>query len=535
MASVFKNARIFAPVQATKDQANPFAEGMVVENGQIKQVGALSELAVPAGATEIDLQNRVVMPGFIDGHVHILHFGQSLCKLNLIKCTSLDQIRQSIADHAKANPSLPRILCQGWIQSSTDGVALASMIDDIDPRPVYIDSFDLHSCWCNSAALDEMKVHSSPDIPGGTIHRDQSGKASGLISESAMMSLVWPYLESVTSTEDKLSALDKAITAYAAAGYTGVVDMAMDESQWEILNLYRQKKTIPFHIAAHWLVPFTEDQQANFGHVDRAIELRKQFTEPDFCIVGIKLISDGVVDGCTAALLQPYTGKPSPVDPIWPSNLLQDVVQRADSAGLQCAIHAIGDQAIHQAINVLAQVGTPGARHRIEHLELTSSEDARRLGQLGITASVQPVHSDPVLFRAWPHLIGTDRCKRAFAYKEFLDGGAPLVIGTDAPTARHFPLPNLYNATMRRSALEPETQETVNPHFGLSLAEAATAATAGAAYARFAESWTGQMKSGLNADFVVVDMQWTPENLLEGSVCQTWYKGKKAFDSDGGR
>lgn len=301
------------------------------------------------------------------------------------------------------------------------------------------------------------------------------------------------------------------------------------------MNLYRRHNEIPFHIAAHWLVPFSDDQQAISCYVDRAIELHKQFTEPDFCIAGIKLISDGVVDGCTAALWQPYTGKSSPVDPIWPSDLLQDAVQRADSAGLQCAIHAIGDQAVHQAINVLAQVGTPGRRHRIEHLELTTAEDARRLGQLGITASVQPVHSDPVLFRAWPHLVGTDRCKRAFAYKEFLDGGAPLAMGTDAPTARHFPLPNLYNATTRRSAVEPETEEMVNPHFGLSMAEAATAATAGAAYARFADSWTGQLRSGLSADFVVVDMHWTPESLLEGSVCQTWYRGKKVYDSDDSR
>jgi len=236
------------------------------------------------------------------------------------------------------------------------------------------------------------------------------------------------------------------------------------------------------------------------------------------------------VDGCTAALLQPYSGKSDPVEPIWPADMLQEVVQRADAAGLQCAIHAIGDKAIHQAINVLSNVGTPGRRHRIEHLELTTSEDAKRLGQLGITASVQPVHSDPTLFKAWPSLVGPERCKRAFAYKEFLDGGAPLAIGTDAPTAPHFPLPNLYNATTRRSALEPETTNTVNAHFGLTLAEAATAATTGAAYARFAESWTGSLKRGLSADFLVVDIQWTPEKLLQGKVCETWYQGRKVFD-----
>lgn len=219
------------------------------------------------------------------------------------------------------------------------------------------------------------------------------------------------------------------------------------------------------------------------------------------------------------------------VDPIWPEDMLREVVDYADKAGLQCAIHAIGDLAVHQAIDVLAQVGTPGRRHRIEHLEMTTSEDAKRLGQLGITASVQPVHSDPMLFKAWPTLIGEHRCKRAFAYKEFLDGGAPLAIGTDSPTAQHFPFPNLYNATTRRSALEPETTNTVNSHFAMSLAQAATAASNGSAYARFADSWTGSLKEGLNADFLVVDMEWSPEKLLEAKVCQTWYRGKKVFDS----
>lgn len=530
MTFVFKNGRIFVPSKTRGTDDNDFAQGMVIENDRITQVGSLDEIHPPSDATVVDLQNRIVIPGFIDGHVHILHYGQSLCKVNLIQCKSLDQIRQAIADYAKQNPSIPRILCQGWMQSSIEGNPLATMIDDLDPRPIYIDAFDLHSIWCNSAALDEMGAHTAPDLPGGTIHRDRNGKASGLISEATMMRLAWPFLESVTSTNDKLSALDAAVTTYTSAGYTGIVDMAMDDGQWELLNIYRRNKAIPFHIAAHWLVPFSEDQDANFAHVDRAIEMSKKFNQPDFCVVGIKIISDGVVDGCTAALHQPYTGKTDPVEPIWPSHLLQAVVQRADSAGLQCAVHAIGDRAIHQAINVLSQVGTPGRRHRIEHLELTSSEDAKRLGELGITASIQPVHSDPMLFKAWPGLVGHERCKRAFAYREFLDGGAPISIGTDAPTARHFPLPNLYNATTRRSALEPESTNTVNPHFGLSLAEATAGATAGAAYARRAESWTGELRSGLSADFAVVDVQWTPEKLLEGKVCQTWYKGRKVFD-----
>ncbi|OQD73506.1 hypothetical protein PENDEC_c015G01734 [Penicillium decumbens] len=515
MTSVFRNGRIFVPSPSAND-GDTFAECMIVKNGRIAYVGPETE--IPKDAAVIDLNNRVIIPGFIDGHVHILQHGQSLCKANLVGCTSLEQIREVIKAYAQKHSSEPRILCRGWIQSSTNGVALCSMLDDLDPRPIYIEAFDLHSMWCNSAALHEMGVTNWPDIPGGTIHRDDSGKPSGLLDESAVMNNAWPFLDSLYSTEDKLSALHAAVMGYKGAGYTGLIDMAMDENTWEILNMYRRDKGIPFHVGVHWLVPFSDDQKANLRYVDRAIELQKEFTDPEFTILGIKLICDGVVDGCTAALMQPYGGKPDPIDPIWPENMLREAVEYADKAGLQCAIHAIGDLAVHQAINVLSQVGTPGRRHRIEHLEMTTSEDAKRLGQLGITASIQPVHSDPMLFKPWPALLGEHRCKRAFAYKEFLDGGAPLAIGTDAPTASHFPFPNLYNATTRRSALEPETTNTVNSHFAMSLAQAATAASNGSAYARFADSWTGSLKEDLNADFLVVDMEWSPEKLLEAKI-----------------
>jgi predicted amidohydrolase YtcJ len=164
MTSVFKNGRIFIPSQASNNEEN-FAESMIIENDKISHVGSLDGITIPENANIIDLEDRTVIPGFIDAHVHLLHYGQSLRKADLIACTSLDQIRAVIKFYAEANPSLPRILCRGWIQSSTNGVALASMLDGIDPRPIYIDSFDLHSMWCSAAALDEMGVHTAPDPP----------------------------------------------------------------------------------------------------------------------------------------------------------------------------------------------------------------------------------------------------------------------------------------------------------------------------------------------------------------------------------
>lgn len=529
---IFTNARI---VTGSNDS---FQEAMIIRGSQINYIGQRNDTVIldakASGAQEINLEDHVVVPGFIDSHVHILDFALSQRRLNLLHCKSLGDIRKTVISYARGHPELERIVCKGWVQSSTDGVALASMLDDLDQasRPIYIQANDLHSIWCNTAALRELGAENMSDPPGGTIHRDEHGKPSGLLSESAHLTVALPFLTSVVSTEEKLSALEDAAKAFTAAGYTGMIDMAMNEEDWEVLKLFRQRYAgeLPFHFAAHWLVPYAEDMDDVFGYVDRAIALHREFhpsTSPTFCIVGIKLVADGVVDGCTAALSQPYANTTDPVAPIWPTKALQAVIQKATSAGIQCAVHAIGDAAVKQAIDAISTSSQPNRhpRHRIEHLELTSPEDAKRLGQLGITASVQPVHSDPVLFRAWPGLIGQHRCGRAFAYKEFLEGGANVAFGTDAPTAAHFALPNLYNATTRKSAIEPESVETVNEHFGLELAKAVEAATLGAAYSRFAEGWTGSLREGLSADFVVLDTDWRADGLLKARVKQTWYRG----------
>jgi predicted amidohydrolase YtcJ len=266
--------------------------------------------------------------------------------------------------------------------------------------------------------------------------------------------------------------------------------------------------------------------------VDEAISQFEKWNPkefPDFCITGVKLICDGVVDGCTAALSHPYTGQSDIVNPLWPAETMDTVVSCVAKAGLQVAIHAIGDAAVTQAVNAIGKADTPQGRHRIEHLEVTSADDAKRLGQLGITASVQPVHSDPAILADYPKLIGSHLWERAFAYKEFLDGGACVAFGTDAPTAVHLPMPNMYNATTRKSAMRVEMTEQTNVHQAFTISQAFHAATTGAAYSRFAESWTGSLKVGLSADFIVLDSKWTPETLLEAKLEQTWSRGKKLF------
>ncbi|KAL2060778.1 hypothetical protein VTL71DRAFT_9420, partial [Oculimacula yallundae] len=542
MATLFQNGRFLKARHAdSHPNTDPtFAECMVVQDGTIRHIGASVDAEVirarQEGAVVQDVGQKFVLPGFIDGHMHLLMMGQSLKKVNLEGCKNLEDIRATIKTYAESHPEVPRILCRGWMHFMTDGQALASMLDDLDPRPIFIDSKDLHSSWCSSSALEEMGIYGMEDPKGGCIHRDADGRATGLLDEAAAVTIVWPHVASISPMDQKLDAVREAFEAYTAAGYTGMVEMAMDENALEVLlELLKRDGNFPVRLAAHWIIAPSETEEGNLKQVRRAVELQKLFnaeTSPQLRIAGIKVICDGVIDACTAALCKPYSSTGIDCETLWTREMLDPVVRTADAAGLQCALHAIGDAAVKLAIDALEENGTPGRRHRIEHLELTSSEDAKRLGRLGITASIQPVHADPAILRAWPKLLGEHRCGRAFAYKDFEDGGARLALGSDAPTAPHAPFPNMYTVTTRRSAREPASFETVNEHFALSLASAISAATIGSAYSCFADSWTGSLEKGKKADFVVVEMKWDPKGLLAASVKETWFEGRRIFDAE---
>lgn len=535
------NARVFTGIN---DQLDPTATCVLVRDDLIEHVGStidhVVEEARKVGVREHDVGGRVIAPGFIDGHMHIQLFASSLQAINIENCQNLDDIRRTIKDGAAARPQADRIFVQGWMHFMTDSKALASDIDDLDQRPIFISSKDLHSSWCNTAALHDLDIENTPDPEGGEIFRDSNGKPTGLLSEAAAVTIVWPHLAKVVPRKEKLVQIREAISVYNAAGYTGVLELATDEEIWSLLlELREQEGQLGLRIACYWLIKPCRTTEEHITQVDRALELFKQYnvdTSPDLRILGIKVIGDGIVDACTASLREPYCEPSTNCEPIWPYDTLLPVVRHADAAGMQCALHAIGDNTVKTAVDVLATLAPTGKdsrakdrRHRIEHLELTSPEDAKRLGHLGITASIQPVHSDPAILRAWPALIGAERSKRAFAYKEFADGGAPLAIGTDAPTADHLPLRNLYTGTTRRSAREEKLDDVTNEHFKLDLGQAMRAASAGVAYSSFADKRLGTLEKGKLADFAVIDLAWDATQLLKGRVDETWLGGRCVF------
>ncbi|KAF4764398.1 hypothetical protein HAV15_000782 [Penicillium sp. str.  len=500
--TIFFNGRILTQASSGLHGQPVFADSMLVKNGTIAAIGQFQQVlsGCSSDVQKRDLDQQTVLPSFIDGHMHLLLLGQSLRKLDLRPCKSLEDIRSTIKQYAVANPRIPTILCKNWMHSMTPNGVTATMLDELDPRPIFIDASSQHSCWMNTAALKVL--------------------------------VIWPFQAASSSKEERMQSILQAIHEYNAAGYTGVIEMAMDEEAWNSLVTLRSMQTdLPIRIAAYWLIKPTADHEANSNQVQRAIELSEQYsssTSPDLRIVGIKVICDGIIDACTAFLSEPYAPIGSP-PPIWEAEHLASVVKEADSAGLQIALHAIGDGAIKMAIDSIEKHASPGRRHRIEHIELASPEDAKRLGELGLTASIQPVHADPSILTEWPRLIGEERCERAFAYREFADAGALMAIGTDSPTAPWAPMNNLYVATTRKSSRNLEYTKVVNEHFRLGMCESIVAASGGAARSVFAEERTGSLEVGKLADFIVVDMEWEANALLQAKVKETWLEGRRVW------
>ncbi|KAK3488456.1 amidohydrolase 3 [Neurospora crassa] len=564
--TLFINGRIFLPPLRPGQNAGlhtppSFASCLLIHNDTILHVGSPQDEPITAallissseGEEEvvetIDLAGHSLLPGFIDGHMHLMIMGQSLTKLDLGPCKSLSDIRSTIRSYAASHPDVPRILCRGWMHSMTPDGVTAKDLDGLDmdgkDRPILVDTKDLHSAWCNTAGIRDLGAQEWTDVPGGTIERDADGKVTGVFNEAANITYVWPYLARVATMEERMAAIQAAVEAYHSVGYTGAIDMAMDEGAWDALQELRRrsssseegnggKEGIPLRIAAYWLVKPGKNDEENVRQVERAIELARQFnseTTPDCRIVGVKIICDGIIDGCTAGLSEPYEHNGHREVPLWTAEQLEPVVKRADEAGLQVALHAIGDETIKTVLDVLIAHASPERRPRVEHLELSSERDAERLGKAGITASIQPVHADPAILRAWPKLLGAHRCGRAFAYREFADHGAPLALGSDAPTAPHAPLPNVYVGATRRSYREPDYQTTVNPHFALGVCEAVAAASQGVAYSCRDENRIGRLEKGMKADFTIVDMDWEKEKLKEAKVLETWFDGRKVWSA----
>lgn len=520
----------------TSDPDRPWADALVVDGDHFTYVGDVdgARAAAGDGAEVVDLAGGVAMPGFVDGHAHLLMTGAALLKAQLRTADSLDEIRRRLVEWRAANPDATRVLGISWqFGALPDATPHKGMLDDLFPDvPVYLDANDLHSTWVNSAALRELGItDETPNPIGGEIVRDPAtGEATGHLQETVTVDMVWPLLSRV-SDDARDAHLAATLRAYNETGVTTSVDMALERASLDTMRRAEAAGTLTVRVMGHWIIHRDPDPAKELAQVATAARMAAETNSSRLRVMGIKIIVDGTIDGCTAALLEPYTTGTN-AEPIWDAESLERVVAAADAAGLQVALHAIGDRAIRIAVDALEHAATVNGprerRHRIEHLEYTDEADVVRLAPLGITASMQPVHIDPAIYSNWGEMLGDPRANRGFAWREFLDAGTTLAFGTDTPTAPYEPLHNMYIAATRKSPGDPSLAPH-RPDNALPLEEAVVHGTRDSAWASFLHDRVGMVKEGLLADLILLDRDpfaAGPESLLTAQVVRTMLGGR---------
>lgn len=538
--TIYSNATVF-----TGEAKLATREAFAVQGDRILAAGDLASVRSMAGegATEIDLGGAVVTPGITEGHSHMLMLGEALSKVQLRDARSVEEVQQRLRTRRSAEPNAERVLGVSWMfDIFAEGERpTAAMLDAaVSDVPVILDANDLHSAWANTAALNAMGIdRNTPNPVGGEIVRDENGDATGFLIETAAVKYAWGYLDEVATDDDRDKFLDAAFNAYLATGVTGSTEMSFAHAD---LEAYRRRLDrdgrLPFPVNAHWLLTATGNHEEDLAQIEEVARVRDEiaatYGDTWLRIAGVKFILDGVIDACTAAMRGPYANGALP-GPIWEREFALPMAVAADKAGLQLALHAIGDEASTIALDMVAEcVRVNGAsadrRPRVEHLEYVADDTIARMAALGVTASMQPVHCDPAVLDNWMAVLGDDRAVNGFPWHKFRDAGVVIALGTDAPTAPHEAPDNLFIALTAKSSLEAG-REAYAPERVFSPAQALEAFTLGTAYATKRDTEVGRIASGYRANVVVWaadPIAGAPETLLGTSAALTLVDGEVA-------
>lgn len=534
---LFRGGRVFTA--SPTYLGRPWAESIVVMGERIAYAGSTSAAERIAGADAeiIDLDGALVIPGIVDAHAHVLMTGEVAGQANLQGITEAAEVERRILAWAAKDTSAPRVRAYGW-QHAASPVSGANRqwLDSLVPdRPLIVQTGDFHSILLNTRALRELGIDATTsDPPGGAIQRDASGEPTGYVDETALQQIVWPRLHALGTGADRDQYLAAVLGDYRRHGITTAVDMGLGEDDLAAMLRAEAADELTARIVGHWLIEPLENTSDRLAQVERAIELHRQHQTPRLRVTGIKVLIDGTVDGCTAAVGKAYANGAKP-GPIWEPEMLAPVMAAADAAGLQVAMHAIGDEAVRIAIgaveHAIAVNGPRHRRHRIEHLEVVDNADLQRLAALGIAASMQPVHADPAIQENWRAMLADERVDRGFPWPEITDAEARLVFGTDSPTAPFHPMHNMFVAATRRSALVPDLVPNLEK-YALPLTDAVVHATRDAAWSCYGETDFGSITSGCRADFAVLDrdiFSGAPDELLQAEVTATYLDGTEVY------
>lgn len=514
----------------------PAATAFAVKGDRFAAVGSDATVRGLAAADTVvvDLQGRRVVPGFIDSHWHL----PSRRSARLDAAGSVAEIQRRLIDYSRGLPTTGWVVGRGWMPNDfPDRVAHKRYLDSIFPdRPVVIRDRDGHQALANSRALAIAGVtRDTPDPPDGQIIRDSDGQPTGLLKEAAA-ALVTGRLPEL-SAEDTYELLLAEVTAAAAYGLTSLQDAtdvgltdnerrAVERAQAEGRLRVRYRAAVPL------VENVTPEQLA--GYVAMRDATRGQLLYYGFA----KAILDGTIDAGTAFMLEPFAGGGNGT-PMMSQAELNRAVAAYDKAGLQVALHTIGDGAIRMGLDAYGNAarlnGPRDRRHRLEHVEVPALADLPRMRELGVIASTQPIGATPdaTTLENYAPLIGPGRSALAYAPRIFDDAGVVQAFGSDYPVYTMDPIAGIF-AVVTRQTRDGKPEGGWYPANRISVEAALRHYTRDAAYSSFEEDLKGTIAAGKYADFVILSrdlLNSTPGQILDTRVLATYMGGRETYRS----
>ena len=529
---VFQNGVIY-----TVDQGNPVGEAMAISGDTILGVGSNAEVEsfIDADSELTDLGGRLVLPSFVDAHSHPSDAVDLLENISLYNLRSLELYTRTMQEFIEAHPERDFYRGSGWdnILFSMRGPD-KDFLDGIMPeKPVSLVSYDGHSLWVNSAMLENAGItKDTPDPDGGVIERDpENGEPTGTLRETAMK-LVDKVIPGY-SAEEKANTLKAYQDMAFRCGVTMCHDAMLDEDNLTGFKDLESGGLLRMNFRASILI---EPDKPAAEQIQFMLDQRAGNRHPKFQTNTAKLFVDGVVEGGTAYLLDPYANKADYYgELIWEPGALKEICAALDAQQIQIHIHVIGDAAARIALDALeyalGQNGKRDARHMITHLQLVTPQDILRFKQLDVIGLPNPywfkVDQDYHML-AVPYL-GEQRAKYQYPMRSFLEAGVRMASASDFPVTVPFdPLMGM-EIGVTRSPLGTVTDEILWPEERVTLEEMITSFTINGAYSNFLEGQTGSLETGKQADFVVLDQnifEIPTKEIGNTKVLQTFVDGE---------
>jgi len=514
--------------------------GVAIKGNKILKIGSKETLKkyIDTKTEVYEYKDKLVMPGFIDSHTHVILGSLYNHCVNLGEAKSEEEASKMVKDFADSNPEDPWVLGFNWYHIFWENKTLPSKksLDKLLPdRPVFLLNAEAHGAWANSKALDLCGIDKNTKDPeSGQIGRDSNGEPNGLFFENAL-GLISKYAYDLPEKKQKelLESFSKKAIRY---GVTSVVDMQpyfgsdLGNKRAYQEFIQQDKESIRINVVLG----------LNENNIKAFEEIKEEWKEIDkLDIVALKEFIDGVHTTYTALLLEPYSDKENFYgNPLINLEKLKKMIQKAHSKGINIRLHACGDGAVRFALesykDVIKKYGYKNTRHTIEHIENIHEDDIPLFAKYNIIASMQPEHiaiTEKFLDNPYPIRVGKKRERYLWPIKSILKSGATVSLGSDYPVVDINPFLEIYRGVTRlHNDRQPEGGW--NPEEKLKIGEALRAYTYGSAYALQKEDKLGTLEEGKLADIIVLDknlFEISPDEILKTNVIYTMINGEVLF------